>query len=202
MSQYNTIKSRFRGFMPVVVDLETGGFNPKSDALLEVAYIFLKYKDNTLIFDEIIHDHIVPFEGANLDPEALKFNKIEPFHPFRNAKDEKSALNDAFNVIRQKAQENHCSRAILVGHNPTFDLSFLIEAANRHKLKLPFHKFTTFDTATLGGLAYGQTVLAQAVRAANIEFDNKEAHGALYDATKTAELFCKIVNLWEKRKGI
>lgn len=202
MSQYHTIKSRFRGFLPVVVDLETGGFNPKTDALLEVAYIFLKFKDNNLVFDEIIHDHIKPFDGLNLDPEALKFNKIDPFHPFRNALDEKTALDNAFKAIREKIKLNNCTRAILVGHNPTFDLSFLLEATNRNKLKFPFHRFSTFDTATLGGLVYGQTVLAKALHSAKIEFDNKEAHGALYDATKTAELFCRIVNLWEKCKKI
>tara|TARA_R110000868_G_scaffold31675_5_gene116049 strand:- start:4915 stop:5478 length:564 start_codon:yes stop_codon:yes gene_type:complete len=186
--------------MPVVIDVETGGFNPKTDALLEVAYIFLKYKDNILTFDEIIHDHIAPFKGAHLDPEALKFNKIEPFHPFRGARDEKNALEDAFSVVRQKLKDYRCSRAVLVGHNPAFDLSFLVEASDRNKVKLPFHKFTTFDTATLAGVAYGQTVLAKAVKAANIEFDDNEAHGALYDATKTAELFCTIVNTWERFK--
>ena len=31
-----TLDLRFRGFLPVVVDVETGGFNPRTDALLEV----------------------------------------------------------------------------------------------------------------------------------------------------------------------
>ena len=58
-----------------------------------------------------------------------------------------------------------------------------------------------FDTATLAGLAVGHTVLARACALADIPFDNNEAHSADYDATKTAELFCLIVNRWQSLGG-
>ena len=35
--EVTSIDDRFRGFLPVVVDLETGGFTPHTDAILELA---------------------------------------------------------------------------------------------------------------------------------------------------------------------
>lgn len=196
----SSISKRFRGFLPIVVDVETGGFNPTKDALLEIAFIFLDYSktdSHHLVIQEQLHFHIKPFAGANIEESSLEFTKIKPFHPFRFAIGELEAFTQAFDKISEYLKKTACSRAVLVGHNPTFDLSFLQAAAKRCKLteKNPFHKFTTFDTATLGALIYKQTVLARAVRAAKIEFDEQQAHSALYDAIKTAELFCNIVNL-------
>ncbi|MBP9723016.1 MAG: ribonuclease T [Gammaproteobacteria bacterium] len=193
------MNKRFRGFLPVVVDIETGGFNYTKDALLEVAFIFVAYSEinpSELVITDQLHFHIQPFPGANIDESSLEFTKIKPFHPFRFAIPEQEALTKVFTFINDKVKKNHCSRAVLVGHNPTFDLSFLQAAAKRCKLteNNPFHLFTTFDTATMGALLYKQTVLARAVRAAKIEFDENQAHSALYDAVKTAELFCNIVN--------
>ena len=91
-----------------------------------------------------------------------------------------------------------CHRAILVAHNASFDQGFLNTACDRQKIKRnPFHPFTTLDTATLGALAYGHTVLREACRRANIDFSEARAHGAAYDADRTAELFCHIVNTWD-----
>jgi ribonuclease T len=188
---------RFRGFLPVVIDVETGGFDAKKDALLEVAAVMLDFDENDqLICTDTVHEHVKPFPGAHLDPKALEFTGIKPFNPFRFANNEKTALENIFAPIKAAIKKQKCQRAVLVGHNPGFDLGFLHTAIERTKLKSPFHLFTTFDTATLGAVAYGQTVLLRAARAANIEFDPNEAHSALYDAQKTAELFCKIVNQW------
>ena len=194
------IAGRFRGYYPVVVDVETAGFNPVRDALLEVAVVFLHIEpDGMWRLLETISKHIQPFPGANLDKDALEFTGIDPDHPFRKeiAVSERQALREIFRAVKRMMKQNGCSRAILVGHNPAFDLSFINAAANRSGLKNnPFHPFSTFDTATLGGLAYGQTVLSRAVRAAGLEWEEEEAHSALYDAERTAELFCNIVNLW------
>ena len=186
-------------FCPSVVDLETAGFNCQTDALLELAAIQLGYDDNNQMVPlQTHHYHIHPFQGANLDPAALTFLNLDPTHPFRFALEEAIALGELFNIINAAVKEQHCQRAILVGHNAFFDLSFILAASDRCELKNnPFHRFTTLDTASLGALVYGQTVLAKSLRAAHIPFDLKQAHGALYDAQCTAELFCKIVNLWD-----
>ena len=204
MITYNpVIAGRFRGFLPVVVDVETGGFNAEQDALLEIAAVTLRINDiGMLELAETLHCHVLPFEGANLDPKALEFNGIDPDNPLRGALSEKDALQHCFLPIRHAIKESVCKRAILVGHNATFDLAFINAAAKRCRNKRnPFHPFSTFDTVSLAGLAYGQTVLAKAVIAAGMEWDHREAHSAIYDAEGTAELFCRIVNRWKERVG-
>lgn len=191
------MKKRFRGFLPVVVDVETAGLNPKTDALLEIAAVMVHIDEDTgkLFVGETHACHTQAFEGANLDPAALAINKIDPFHPFRFAIPEKQGLEQIFEIIQHEVDKTNCQRAVLVGHNPTFDLSFIQAAARRSKIhKVPFHRFTAFDTATLAGAAYGETVLARACDKAKIPFNRNEAHSAIYDAEQTAELFCKIVN--------
>lgn len=197
------MKRRFRGFFPVIVDVETGGFNPKTDALLEVAAVTLKFDGQGNLHPHTeIHFNVDPFEGANLEKAALEFTGIDPTNPLRFAVSESQALRDIFSTIRAEQKEADCQRSVLVGHNAGFDIAFIQAAAERIEAKRnPFHPFTTFDTATLSGLALGQTVLAKACELAKIKFDTKEAHSALYDAGKTAELFCYIVNRWKKLGG-
>ncbi|VAW97578.1 Ribonuclease T [hydrothermal vent metagenome] len=194
-----TIANRFRGYLPVVIDVETSGFNAKTNALLEIAAVPIILDENQkLVCSETIACHVEPFEGSILEPKALEFNGIDPHHPFRMAKPEKEALKIIFDPIRTLIKETACTRAILVGHNSMFDLGFLNAAIERTKIKRsPFHSFSSFDTATLSGLAYGQTVLARAIKAAEITWDNDQAHSAVYDTEKTAELFCKIINQWD-----
>lgn len=189
---------RFRGYLPVVVDIETSGFDPLRNAMLEIAAVIPDMdEDGKLSILETHSAHVVPFPGARLDESALAFNKIDPFHPFRFALDEKEALNKIFHAVRVAVKRNGCTRAILVGHNPAFDISFLNAAVARSGIKKnPFHPFSTFDTATLSGLVYGQTVLAKAAQAAGLSWDHQEAHSAAYDAEQTALLFCGIVNRW------
>lgn len=197
------IANRFRGFLPVVVDVETAGFNADTDALLEVAAVTLRMDlSGVLHRDQSYHCHVEPFPGANLEQRALEFTGIDPFNPLRLAKPEKEALDRIFKPIQEEVKRQGCTRAILVGHNPFFDLGFIKAAVERTKLKNnPFHSFSTFDTATLGGLAYGQTVLARAAKAAGIEWDGSLAHSAIYDAERTADLFCAIVNRWKSLGG-
>ena len=190
--------NRFRGYLPVVVDVETGGFNAKTDALLEIAAVLITMdSEGYLHRSKTLHANIEPFSGANIEQEALKFNGIDPHHPFRDAKSEETALREIFAPIRQAMKENGCKRAILVGHNAFFDLGFLNAAVERTGVKRnPFHPFSTFDTVSLAGLAFGQTVLARAAVAAGMEWNHNEAHSAIYDTEQTADLFCRIVNLW------
>lgn len=192
------IARRFRGFLPVVVDVETGGFKAETDALLEIAAIVIEMGDDGRLYPGVTsHAHVKPFPGANLDPRALAFNGIDPAHPFREALSEHDALKQVFGPIRHAIKAQCCTRAILVGHNAFFDLGFLNAAVERTRCKRnPFHPFSTFDTVSLAGLAYGQTVLAKAARVAGLPWDEKEAHSALYDTRQTAELFCAIVNRW------
>jgi ribonuclease T len=199
--QEKALRQRFRGFLPVIIDVETAGFNAQTDALLELAAVTVDYNsEGALVPQHTWHYHIEPFEGANLDPKALEFTGIVPDHPFRFAVTETQALSDLFENVQASLKTTGCQRAILVGHNASFDLGFLQAAVARTGLtRSPFHSFSSFDTATLCALVFGQTVLAKSLRAAGIVFDPEKAHSALYDAEKTAELFCHIVNVWSLR---
>ncbi|WP_269914216.1 ribonuclease T [Acinetobacter sp. HY1485] len=193
------IGQRFRGFLPVVVDVETAGFNSQTDALLEIACIPIVYNENgEFVPGEALHAHINPFEGANLDRRSLEFIGIDPSSPLRiaMAEDEKTALKRIFKALTEVRREQKCTHAVLVGHNAHFDLGFLQAAVARTgtKNQNPFHSFSVFDTVTLSAMMFGQTVLARSCMQAGIEFDGKEAHSALYDTQKTAELFCYILN--------
>ena len=192
------IAQRFRGYLPVVVDVETGGFDAQRDALLEIAAVLLDLdEDGQLRPGFGVSRHVQPFEGANLDPKALEFNGIDPYHPFRQALPEREALREIFAPIRQAVKHSGCKRAILVGHNAFFDLGFLNAAVARSGIKRnPFHPFSTFDTVSLAALAFGETVLARAVQSAGLAWDSSEAHSAIYDTERTAALFCDIVNRW------
>lgn len=197
------ISQRFRSFLPVVVDVETGGLNSRTDALLQIAAVIIRMDEDGRLFPAITYStHVEAFEGANLDPKSLELNGIRPDHPLRMALPELEALQKIFQPIRKEIRETGCSRAVLIGHNAFFDLGFLNAAVERTGIKRnPFHPFSCFDTATLGGLAYGQTVLARAVEASGAEWDSRSAHSAIYDAEKTAELFCTIVNRWDELNG-
>ena len=197
------INKRFRGYLPVVVDIETGGFNASTDAILEISAVILQFNDkNLLSHKKTISYHIQPFPGANLDAQAMAFTGIDPDHPFRFAKPEDEAFKALFKEIRKEVKATNCQRAIMVAHNANFDINFVNAAVERNKLKRnPFHPFSTIDTAALSAIFLGQTVLAKACESAKLTFDKNEAHSALYDAEKTAELFCFLTNQWQKHNG-
>ena len=195
-----TLSERFRGFLPVVVDVETGGFHCEQDALLEIAAVPVLMDEHGFVRPgELVSTHVMPFAGANIDPRSLEINGIDPTHPLRGARDERDALDLIFNPIRKVMKQSGCTRAILVGHNANFDLSFVNAAIRRtgHK-RSPFHPFSCFDTVSLAGLALGQTVLSKALNQAGFDWKGEEAHSAVYDTERTAELFCAIVNQWKR----
>lgn len=196
MSMASSLARRFRGFLPVVIDVETGGLNSSTDALLEIAAVLIVIDEKGLLQRGETHSyHVKPFVGAKIEPASLAVTGIDPFHPLRPALDEKDALQRIFKVVRDAVKSHGCKRAILVGHNASFDLGFLNAAVLRSDCKRnPFHPFSSFDTATLAGAALGQTVLAKAVLASGNLWDSAAAHAAAYDAERTADLFCQICN--------
>jgi ribonuclease T len=198
---------RFRAFLPVVIDVETGGFNCATDALLEIAAVMIEFgQDGRLRRGETHGYHVRAFEGSNIEAAALAVNGIDPWHPLRPAIPEKDALGRIFTEIRNAMKAQSCRRAVLVGHNAAFDLGFLNAAVARAEIKRnPFHPFSCFDTATLAGAAFGQTVLAKAAQVCGLEWDSSNAHSAKYDAERTADVFCEVCNaldaVWRRAEG-
>jgi len=199
----SALAQRFRSFLPVVIDVECGGFNAQTDAILEIAAVTVDFNEHGQLVPEDTHFYrVVPFAGANLEEAALKFTGINPYHPLRIAHPEQDVFRDMFQHIRAKMKVAGCKRAILVAHNAHFDHGFIRAAAERHNLKRnPFHPFSSLDTASMAALCFGQTVLSRACAAAGIEFEAESAHSARYDAEKTAELFCSMINRWQALGG-
>ena len=195
------LKDRFRKFLPVIVDLETGGFDPKKNAILEIAIQLIDEENSRLVLGDSYRYHIKPFDGLKVDKEALEFLRLDLNHPLRSAVEEEYALKESFKIINKHKSKYECSRAILVGHNAFFDHSFLSEACNRNNIKKsPFHPFSLIDTVSLGVLATEQTVLARVCKVLDISYINEEAHSAAYDAEVTAQVFCKIINDYDSFK--
>jgi len=194
------MKERFRKYLPVVVDLETGGFNPLNNAILEIAITLVEEEDDLLFVGETFRFHIEPYEGLLVEQESLEFTKINLDHPLRNPVTEDFALKALFKIINKARDKYECSRAILVGHNAHFDSSFMNAAVERNKIKRsPFHPFSVLDTVTLGALATNQTVLARICESLEVDYDSKEAHSAAYDSDVTAKVFCKIINEFNQK---
>lgn len=190
--------TRFRGFLPVVVDIETGGFDPNCHAILEIGMVQVAFNAATLAPAERWQRAVSPYRGSRIEPASLKVTGIDPNDPARNSVSETVALKDMFSQIRRAMKVAGCQRAILVAHNAAFDQQFLAAAVTRNQLKRnPFHPFSFIDTASLAAVAFGHTVLSEACTRADIAFDSSQAHNALYDAERTAELFCAVVNRWQ-----
>jgi len=186
------LNERFRGYLPVVVDVETGGLDELKNPLLEIAIVTIGMDEQGRVFPDVEKStHVTAFEGAEFNQRSLELNGIDPDNPLRAARSEREALSYVFQPIRQAVRDADCTRAILVGHNANFDLKFLNASVERCGIKRnPFHPFSCFDTVTLAGLAFGQTVLARSCQAAGFEWNDSEAHSAIYDTRMTAKLFC------------
>ena len=61
------LDKRFRGYLPVVIDIETAGFNPKKNALLEIAAVIVELNsDYELHITEQYTTHVIPFNKFNI----------------------------------------------------------------------------------------------------------------------------------------
>ena len=195
------LNQRFRKYLPVVVDLETGGFDPINNAILEIAVTLIGQNDKyELVVLDTHRYHIDPYKDLIVEQESLDFTKIKLDHPLRKAVSEKEALKELFKIINKAKSEYSCSRAILVGHNAHFDLAFIKESIKRNNIKKsPFHPFSVLDTVSLGAIHTQQTVLARVCESLSIDYDSNEAHSAAYDAEITAKVFCNIINLFDNK---
>ncbi len=189
------MENRFRGFLPVAVDVETGGLIPETDALLEISAVPLRMDaEGDLTPCEPIGFAVRPFEGARIDPASIKLIGIDPYDPEREAVSEREALEAVFQKVRQAVREHHCQRAVLLGHNAAFDLAVVNAASERCRIKRnPFHPFSTLDTVSLGAAVFGHTVLSRIAQQAGLGWDDAQAHSARYDAEMTARVFCEVL---------
>ena len=189
------MKARFSGYLPVVVDLETGGFDSATNALLEVAALTLEFDGERMVIADRHRWEVAPHPDTIVDDASLKVTGIDLDDPNRPAVDEAQALRELFRMVRGEIKRHGCRRALVAGHNAHFDHAFIHAAAARSGVKRsPFHPFCVIDTVGIAAVAYGHTVLGEACARAGIAYTRKLAHAAIYDAEVTAKLFCSVVN--------
>ena len=189
------MRSRFRGYLPVVVDLETGGFDNGIHAVLEIAAATLDFADDRLVVGGRHRWAVTPHPDTAVEEASLKVTGIDLDDPGRGAISELAAVRALFRLVRTEVKRQGCQRAIVTAHNAHFDHGFIHAAAKRNGVKRsPFHPFSVLDTVALAAVHYGHTVLSETCGRAGIGFDAEQAHSAAYDAEVTAELFCAVVN--------
>ncbi len=190
---------RFRGFLPVAIDIETSGFDAERHAILELSAVTFAFREQELIIEQRLSWAVRPFATAIIEQASLRVTGIDLDDHTRGAISEKNAITALFKLVRGEIKRHDCQRAVLLGHNAAFDAGFLRKAVQRTGVRRdPFHPFTTLDTASLAAVSYGHTVLSEACLRADIPYENDKAHSALYDAERCALLFCKIVNTWNE----
>ena len=189
------LNARFRGYLPVVIDVETGGFDRSRHALLQIAIVLLGWEDDRLYPANTHVWDLIPHADMDVEDASLQVTGIDLTDPDREAISEGDALQECFRVVRRAVRDANCQRAIVTAHNGHFDHGFLTTGGERNNIKRnPFHPFSVIDTASLAAVAVGHTVLSEACARAGIDFDEDNAHSARYDAEITAALFCSIFN--------
>ncbi|AZP36374.1 Ribonuclease T [Candidatus Annandia adelgestsuga] len=202
MNKKKHLYYRFKGFYPIVIDIETSGLDSNINAILEIALITFKIdKNGWLKKDQIIHFHIKPFLNSKINYESLIHNKININSSLRGAISEYNAFNKIIKLITKKMKKNLCNRSIIVAHNVVFDHNFIMSSIERLGITInPFHPFTTFDTSTISSFIIGQNILFKACKKIGLYFNMKYSHSALYDSLLTASLFCKLINKFKFKK--
>ena len=166
----------------VVFDLETTGFSPVSDRIIEIGAVRIENGKITDRFSEFVNPQIpIPFRIEQL-----------------------TSINDSMVMDAGTVEEilprflQFCSGAALVGHNVAFDISFIEENCDRLGIA---HDFTTVDTVTLARAMLPNLTrfkLDTVARALNIPLGHH--HRAVDDAECTAGIFLKFLEMLGDRK--
>ena len=176
--KHQDFKSKF-----VVFDLETTGFSPVSDHIIEIGAV--KIEDGT------ITDRFSTFVNPKV-PIPFRIEKL-------------TSINDRMVMDAPEISEilpefmEFCRDAVLVAHNAEFDTGFIRE--NCQRLGLPY-AFTVVDT-----LAMARALLKRLNRftldsvAKDLGVSLENHHRAVDDAECTAGIFMKLAKMMEK-KGI
>jgi DNA polymerase III epsilon subunit-like protein len=172
----------------LVVDTETGGLNPETDALLSVGLV--DWCDGAVRRQTEI---LVDAEGLRCDPKALAVNGID------------LDVHHAYSVPRAYAAkqiQDFCrpmGRPILAGHNVQFDIGFIRRLFTPETLRMTFSHRVMDTLQVLLFLGHAGLVpleiakLDQAMAHFGLTMPPSTRHTALGDALVTAELYTRLL---------
>ena len=165
----------------VVFDIETTGFSPLSDRIIEIGAVKVVNGTITDKFSTFVNPDIpIPFRIEQL-----------------------TSINDSMVLPAPKIDKvlpdflKFCEGCALVAHNASFDVSFI--AHNAEELGLPFDP-TVLDTVTLARILLPQLnryKLDTVAKALNVSLENH--HRAVDDAGATAEIFVSFLKMLKER---
>ena len=165
----------------VVFDIETTGFSPLSDRIIEIGAVKVVNGTITDKFSTFVNPDIpIPFRIEQL-----------------------TSINDSMVLPAPKIDKvlpdflKFCEGCALVAHNASFDVSFI--AHNAEELGLPFDP-TVLDTVTLARVLLPQLnryKLDTVAKAMNVSLENH--HRAVDDAGATAEIFVAFLKMLKER---
>lgn len=172
----------------LVLDTETGGLDPTTDALLSVGLV--DFQDGTVLRSEEI---LVDPEGLVCDPKAMAVNGID------------LDVHCAYSVPRAYAArqiQDFCrpmGRPWLAGHNVFFDVGFVRRLFTPETLRATFSHRVMDTMQVLGFLGHaglipeGIAKLDQAMAHFGLSMPEGKRHTALGDALVTAELYSRLL---------
>ena len=165
----------------VVFDLETTGFSPNNNRIIEIGAV--KVVEGKIVdkFSHFVNPDVpIPFEIEQLtgikDDMVMDAPKIEEILP---------------------QFMEFCQGAIMVAHNAGFDMSFISKNCERQKLPCDY---TVIDTVAMARVllpALNRFKLDTVAKALNIPLENH--HRAVDDAGCTAEIFVKFIEMLKER---
>ncbi len=165
----------------VVFDLETTGFSPDKNKIIEIGAV------------KVVHGEITERFSTFVNPEVPIPYRIEELTSIRD-----DMVIDApkIETILPQFME-FCGDAIMVAHNADFDMSFIIKNCERQGIE---KEFTIIDTVALARILLPQLnrfKLDTVAKALGVSLENH--HRAVDDAGCTAEIFVKFVKMLHDR---
>ncbi len=164
----------------VVFDIETTGFSPKQNRIIEIGAV------------KVCGGKIVDRFSCFVNPKTPIPYEIEKLTGITD--DMVVGAETIETVLPQFL--NFCEGCMLVAHNAEFDMSFIRENCDRQGIS---HDFTYVDTVGIARIFLpGQKkhTLDAVAKSLNVSLENH--HRAVDDAEATAEIFVKLIGMMEK----
>ncbi len=164
----------------VVFDIETTGFSPVTNRIIEIGAVKVEDGQITDRFSTFVNPEVpIPFEIEKL-----------------------TSINDSMVMDAETIEVvlprflDFVGNAVLVAHNANFDVSFIRENAERQQIPVNFTYVDTVGIARM--LLTGQAKYTLDAVAKTLKISLENHHRAVDDAECTAEIFMKFINMLEK----
>ena len=166
----------------VVFDIETTGFSPVTNRIIEIGAVKVDKGQIVDRFSVFVNPQVpIPFEIEKLtginDSMVMEAETIE------------SVLPQFLDFVGD---------AVLVAHNANFDVSFIKENAKRQQIPVDFTYVDTVGIARM--LLTGQSKYTLDAVAKTLKISLENHHRAVDDAECTAEIFMKFIEMLAKEE--